>query len=150
MSKITNILVPVDGSEQSIKSLEYAKDVASKFNAGITLLHVYELPIPITGYEYSSQILDNVDEDLKKYAQEILDDSFKKIEVQGLKIEKLMLVGSQGYRIVETAEKNDVPSGNIDLIIMGSRGLGTVKSILLGSVSSYVIHHTKIPVLLVH
>ena len=79
MGRITNILVPVDGSEQSNKALEIAKDIAVKFNASITLLHVYELPVPITGYEYSSQILANVDEDLKKYAKDILDDSFSDI-----------------------------------------------------------------------
>ncbi len=145
METIKNILVPVDGSEISNKALDYASEIGKKFGAEVTVLHVYELPIPITGFEYSAEILANIDEELKKHAQKILDNSANKIEHNGLTVKKLMLVGNQGYLIVDTAEKN-----KFDLIIMGSRGLGFTKGFLLGSVSNYVIHHTKHSVLLVH
>jgi nucleotide-binding universal stress UspA family protein len=145
MEKITSILVPVDGSAPSKKALEYAGTIAGKFNAAVSVLHVYEMPIPVTGYEYSSRIFESLADDLKKYAEDIVEEAEKQLGDSGLKINKLILVGSQGYQIIEAAKGN-----NCDLIIMGSRGLGTIKSFLLGSVSNYVVHHAKTPVLLVH
>jgi nucleotide-binding universal stress UspA family protein len=145
MTMINKILVPVDGSELSKKALNYAKEIAEKFNGEITVLHVFEIPVPVTGYEFSSDILANIEEDLKKGAKEILKDSVDQIFKPEIKINELMLVGNQGYQIADTAEKN-----NFDLIVMGSRGLGAIKSFLLGSVSNFVLHHTKVPVMLIH
>jgi nucleotide-binding universal stress UspA family protein len=56
-----------------------------------------------------------------------------------------MTKGEAGPKIVEKAEENDC-----DLIVIGNRGLGSVRSILLGSVSNYVVHHIKSPILLIH
>lgn len=132
MPIIYKILVPVDGSEPSNRGLDYAKDMAKKFNAEITALHVYEL----TGKEYNVIF----DGHLKKYAQDILDKSVNQIFTPESSITGLMLAGN-----TYTAEKN-----NFDLIIMGSRGLGTIKGFLLGSTSNFVLHHSKLPVLVVH
>jgi len=53
--------------------------------------------------------------------------------------------GSAGHSIVERAEKEQA-----DLIVTGSRGLGVIRRTILGSVSDYVLHHAKIPVLVCH
>ena len=50
--------------------------------------------------------------------------------------------GKPGPGIVKLAEKHKV-----DLVVMGTRGLGLVKRTVLGSVSTYVVHHVKIPIL---
>lgn len=52
--------------------------------------------------------------------------------------------GNPGEEIVDAAKADSV-----DVVVMGTRGLGTIRRTVLGSVSDYVIHHIKIPVLIV-
>lgn len=145
MSLIKKILVPVDGSEHSKKALTYAKEIAEKFHSEVTILHVYEVPLPPTGYEYSSDIFDDIKKSLNDSGLKILDNSADIFDRTGLKVNKILLTGNQGYHITEEAEKN-----NFDLIVMGSRDLGSIRSVLLGSTSNYVVHHTEVPVMLIH
>jgi nucleotide-binding universal stress UspA family protein len=51
---------------------------------------------------------------------------------------------------IRTALIRQIEEGHHDLVIMGSRGRGAVRSALLGSVSHYVLHHSRVPVLIVH
>lgn len=51
--------------------------------------------------------------------------------------------GNAGQYVIDNAKDKSV-----DLVVMGSRGLGTVRRTFLGSVSDYVVHHSKIPVLI--
>ncbi|MBC7473401.1 MAG: universal stress protein, partial [Candidatus Sericytochromatia bacterium] len=52
--------------------------------------------------------------------------------------------GPAGFMITRTVENE-----SCDLVIMASRGLGTIKSFLIGSVTTYVLHHVKVPVFLI-
>jgi nucleotide-binding universal stress UspA family protein len=56
----------------------------------------------------------------------------------------------QGSDPVRVSLLKQVTGGSHDLVVMGSRGRGAVRSALLGSVSHYLLHHSPVPVLIVH
>ena len=133
VSPISSLLVCVDGSENSVKALDYALKLAEKMGSKITLLNVQERRL----YESSP-----------KTAEELSDKIFSKaldaVGKKKIKVDKKLEFGVTSDSIVEVAEK-----GNYDLIVLGSRGLGTVKRFLLGSISDYVSHKAKCSVLIV-
>ena len=129
------ILLPVDGSEHSEKIIEYVKDIAKQYNSEVTILHIYsDNPI----YTMS------MEEELKKYSFAVIDKVVKELSKAHVKINSEIIRGNAKELIVETAE-----SGNYNLIVMGKQGAGKIRNLLIGSVSNYVIHHTRLPVFLV-
>jgi len=130
-TKLSKILVAVDGSESAGKALEYVSQLAKKHKAKVTLLNVQE-----------SKIFDLKPEVARKLGENILSDAATK--VKGLKLSTQLEFGNPPETIIEVAEK-----GNYDLIVVGSRGLSNVKRFFLGSVSDDVSHHAKCSVLIV-
>ena len=141
---IKKILFPTDGSDNSKRAMSYAIDMALKNNAEIIVLTCYELIMvgydPLTlaysaeqesSFEESNRVINNV--------------ACQEISSKGINVIPFVKKGAAGPGIV-----NVIESENCDLVVIGSRGMRTVKSFLFGSVSNYVIHHTKVPVLLVH
>jgi len=134
------ILVPLDGSEHSIKALETAVQIANKFNGKITLIHVYSIgglaisPTPVRGFI----------EAIRKVGASILADGEKRVKAEGVQVEILLMEGHMVEQIVMTCRE-----GKFDLIVMGARGLSKVKEMLLGSVSDGVIRYACCPVLIV-
>jgi len=133
VSPISSLLVCVDGSENSIKALDYALKLAEKMGSKITLLNVQERRL----YESSPKAAEELGE-------KILSKALNAIGKRKLKVSKKLKFGVPSDVIVEVAEK-----GKHDLIILGSRGLGTVKRFLLGSVSDDVSHKAKCSFLMV-
>ena len=127
------ILVPVDGSEQARKAIDFAANLAKQNDATIHLLHVYKLPIVPEGmgeYVVSDRI------ELQALGDQIIsvaEDEVRKIG--GQHIEATVMEGDPAERIIAYAKDHDV-----DMIVMGSRGLGSFKGLLLGSVSNKVSH----------
>lgn len=130
-TKLSKILVPVDGSESAEKALEYAVKLAEKHKAKVTLLNVGE-----------SKLFGFKPEVVREFGERVLSDAAAKVE--GLKLKTQLEFGHPAETIIEVAEK-----GNYDLIVVGSRGLSGVKRFFLGSVSDDVIHHAKSSVLIV-
>jgi nucleotide-binding universal stress UspA family protein len=134
------ILVPLDGSEHSIKALETAVQIAHKFNGKITLIHVYSIgglaisPTPVRGFI----------EAIRKVGASILADGEKRVKAEGIQVETLLMEGHTVEQIVKACRE-----GKFDLIVMGARGLSKVKEMLLGSVSDGVIRYACCPVLIV-
>ena len=127
------ILVPVDGSDQARKAIDFAANLAKQNDATIHLLHVYKLPmIPEGMGEYV--ISDRIE--LQALGDQIIsvaEDEVRKIG--GQHIEATVMEGDPAERIIAYAKDHDV-----DMIVMGSRGLGSFKGLLLGSVSNKVSH----------
>jgi nucleotide-binding universal stress UspA family protein len=128
-----NILVPVDGSEQSLKAIVFAADLARHYNAVIHLLHVFKLTIIPEGLgEYV--VSDRVQ--LRALGDKIIAEAEEETKGHGIEhIEATVVEGDPAERIISYAKEHDV-----DIIVIGSRGLGTFKGLLLGSVSNKVTH----------
>ena len=139
--KINKILVPLDGSKNSMRALEMAISIAKQFEASIT--GAYSMNIqPHSEFQTTT----TVSKEWKNEAEKILDDA-KKIALQNnVDFKEKMMTGNIGYNLVKlTHDKKE----NFSMIVMGSRGRSAVKELFLGSVSNYVIHTSKIPVLVV-
>ncbi|MBM7662911.1 nucleotide-binding universal stress UspA family protein [Bacillus mesophilus] len=143
MNKPSKILVAYDGSELSKKALEYAKEmVANNENARLEVVSVMEVsayPNTFDPYLYI---------EIKKNAQEAA--NTRLVEVREL-LEQIpnhtdveVLEGNPALKIVRYAEEQ-----NVDLIVMGSRGLGRIKEFFLGSVSHNVVQMAKCPVFII-
>lgn len=127
MDSYKRILVPYDGSEHSERALAHAIRIAGAMRAEITLLHV--LHPPDLGWESEDR--------------DMLDEARKKAEEAGVKATAKRVGGSPREEIAKEAEQG------YDIIVMGSRGLGGLTHILLGSVAEYVVRHSKYPVMIV-
>jgi len=134
------ILVPLDGSEHSIKALEMAVQIALKFNGKITLVHIYS----IGGLATSPTPVHEFIEAIRKVGAGILTEGEKRVKAEGAQVETLLIEGHAVEQIVKTCRE-----GKFDLIVMGARGLSKIKEMLLGSVSDGVVRHACCPVLVV-
>lgn len=148
---IKNILVPIDGSEHSVRAMSYALDLAEKYSADIKLLSVAQ-PVVATGSMFLTQpILPPAStaiyvKEIEAAHEKILAEALRKAKESkpNINISKQLVNGRPADKIVKIA--ND---GNFDLIVMGSRGAGGIKEFFLGSVSDRVADEARCPVLLV-
>ncbi|WP_394232165.1 universal stress protein [Niallia oryzisoli] len=136
------ILVAIDGSEKSEKALKSALQFANERYSKVGIIHVKK---NITIYEtMSSEVVDEMYSEMKKEADEL----FKRAQIladdYGVEIETHYEIGEPAILIVKMAEDR-----NYQLIVMGSRGLGGIKSLMLGSVSQRVSQLSHCPVLIV-
>ncbi|MEM3458838.1 MAG: universal stress protein [Candidatus Bathyarchaeia archaeon] len=150
------ILVPLDGSEHSLKALNVAIQIAKKFEAKLTLIHVYSvtirpiiMPEPTTltppGVPIMTPLeISKVAEAAREVGNRILGDGEEKAKAEGIQVEKILAEGHVVQEIIRAAKE-----GNYDLIVIGARGISRVREMLLGSVTDGVIHHVSCPVLVI-
>ena len=137
--KLDIILVPVDGTDVSDLALDTAKKMAAKFNSKIVVLNAVDFVNRGSIHE-SSDYDPVVQETLQKRGNRILEDTNAKL--QGFNFETIPALGHAGDAIITYCENNEV-----DLIIMATRSATKIRRFVIGSVTNYVIHHTKVPVL---
>ena len=139
MSNIRRILVPVDGSESSDRAIEHAIEMAEVCGGKIDFLYVAN----INQLAINACLSDAILEAVTKAGNVILDRAIEKVP-EGIEAEAFSETGSPAVVILDFAMTE-----NVDMIVMGSRGLGVVKGVLLGSVSQYIVDQAKCPVLVV-
>lgn len=143
------ILVAIDGSEISKKVIETASVVGKENGAEVILLHVGE-EINLYLYPYargqllSAQYNQEYNETVRKQAEELLQIAKEKIQANGINASDVYACGNPAQTIIEYTKEN-----SIDLIIIGNRGLGPFKEMMLGSVSHKVSQLASCPVLIV-
>jgi nucleotide-binding universal stress UspA family protein len=136
-----NILLAVDGSEYSHRAIEYARSLTELYGANLWLVHVFSNTSDLLGYEDFEKLYAK----RKSAGQAVLDSAKKILGRPTFKVHEELLEGSEADAILSVAEKHQV-----DLIVMGTRGFGAVKGLLVGSVSRKVIHLSNCPVMVVH
>lgn len=143
-----NILIPVDGSDYGEKAIEKGKEIAKAFGSNIVLLNVVHATPRIYAIGYNMAPIDNINqiyEESRSMSQEILKSSKAAFGDLSDKVSVISLEGDPASEIIHYVNSND-----FDLIIMGSHGLGAIMNrLLVGSVTTKVLHHTNKPVLVV-
>ncbi len=134
------ILVPVDGSENSLRAAELAVEMANVYGAGIEYLYVVDLE-GVLAHRKSTEnsVLEEAVAAGKEVLNKVLETTPSAIPARGRCVS-----GDAPQAILQAAVEADA-----DLIVMGSRGLGAFRAAILGSVSSYVLEHATCPVTLV-
>jgi nucleotide-binding universal stress UspA family protein len=131
------IVVGVDGSDTSQRALDWALEEARVLDACIDVVHAWHLPahaVPTVANAYAP-----FDEE----ARHIVEQALARADTTGvLSVRPVVRQGSGGEVLVRLAE-------GADLVVVGSRGLGGVKGLLLGSVSHQVTHHAPCPVVVI-
>ena len=136
------ILLPVDSSENCDMAINYTIDIAKKFNSEVIVLHTFSMPLPeYIPFNFNTK---DLEEELFNNCNKVIDHADNKLKNAGIKAKSYLKNGPAGFMITRTVENE-----GCDLVIMASRGLGTIKSFLIGSVTTYVLHHVKVPVFLI-
>ena len=132
--KIQHILVPLDGSKNSQRGLETAIHLAKEHEASLTVIYVMH---HLQKKTYLKQKLEEVPPSFVLQAKRLASKN-------SVPFHSRILAGDPGHAIIEYVHTRD-----IDLIVMGARGLSAFKKIFLGSVSSYVLNKSKIAVMII-
>jgi nucleotide-binding universal stress UspA family protein len=147
---IRKVLVAVDGSENSDRALDFALDLAEKYDAALTVLNVSEPPamgaVPLEPTTISGESMVVFAKDLRKFHEEIL----SKAVAHAREVKPDVVVSSklrEGDPALEiaAAAKED----GFDVVVVGHRGLGRVREMFLGNISEKVAHLAPCPVIIV-
>ncbi len=136
-----NILLGVDGSEHALRAAQTAGNLARAMKSEtLRVVVAFEFIPPYLGEPNLQTVIDARMND----AEDILQNALKALgEIPG-EVHTEVLEGSPAEAILDVAGTRQ-----IDLIVMGSRGLGQLSGLLLGSQSQKVVQHAKCPVLIV-
>jgi nucleotide-binding universal stress UspA family protein len=147
---IRNVLIAVDGSENSDRALDFGLDLAEKYGAAVRVLNVIEPPamgaIPLEPTSVSGDSMVGFVKDLQRFHEEILSKSVA--NAKGVKpdmvVSSKLREGDPALEIV--AEAKDA---GFDVVVIGHHGLGRVRELFLGNISEKVAHLAPCPVVIV-
>ncbi|HKJ04712.1 MAG TPA: universal stress protein [Geopsychrobacteraceae bacterium] len=136
------ILVPVDGSTTSEKTIKAIIDQKERFPNKVSLLHVVDVQL---AYRMIPDFqLEMVRENARKAGQVLLDKQAKVFHAAGFETELLLELGSPRHEIPRVANEQE-----FQLLVIGRHaGTGEIRDVLFGSVANYVLHNVECPVLL--
>ncbi len=147
----SRILVAFDGSEPSKRALDIAAKTAAMFKGELIILTVVsQVALPIFTEDgigpFSVAEIQNGQDRLKHIYRQSLEKAEAEVRMRypDLKFEALLMEGKPSATIVEEAEQRDV-----NLIMMGSRGLGGITGWILGSTSRKVVDQCTKPILII-
>ena len=139
MQSFQKILFPVDLSDSCVGAAPFVEAMVKRFNAGLTLLHVLEMPPAYFTDWYGFMAMVDVSAVREGRANEL--NEFLKDRFHGPSVNRQMLEGDPAQVIASYAQEQ-----GFDLIMMPTHGFGVFRSLLLGSVTSKVLHDTACPV----
>lgn len=138
-----NILLATDGSEDAALAARAAVDLSKRAGAALHVVHAWQPAMPSMGYSAGMSV-----DPMKVYehdAQGVLDHQVEVIRADGGEVAGSETVMAPPVdAVVDLCERL-----RPDMVVMGSRGMGPVRRVLIGSVSEGVVHHASCPVLVV-
>jgi nucleotide-binding universal stress UspA family protein len=142
---LRTILLATDGSADAHRALEAAADLARRSGASLHLVTAYQLP-PSAVYVYSAYVGAEVTTDpFEADARTLLEAEERQVEARGASVSGLHTGRGAVFEVISTT----AATIDADLIVVGSRELGGLKRLLVGSVSASVTHTAHRPVLIV-
>ena len=140
MTIIKSILVPIDFSGASANALEMAIDMAQAFDAELTLLHAWELPVyPYMEFMLSSSELSSA---IERGATQRLESTLQTVRARVPRSKSKLMMGVVWQKIIEAIDELKP-----DLVVMGTHGRHGVSHALLGSVAEKIVRLSPVPVL---
>ncbi|KAL3310071.1 hypothetical protein Ciccas_011369 [Cichlidogyrus casuarinus] len=146
------ILMPVDGSENSERAFNWYAENLHKSQDGLYLVHIVEPITSAPAYSFATNKASNVGDDMNRQIAELVEKGrvlgkkyLDMCQKAGIATKFTLHVGSKpGENIIKLVKELD-----IQIVVMGSRGLGTIKRTFMGSVSDHILHHAGIPTIVV-
>jgi nucleotide-binding universal stress UspA family protein len=143
--KSMRVIVAIDGSEPAGMAVDLVANIAWPAGTEILMTEAIETGPALFGGPWPAVAMiqsDRIEAEIRDQAQRTVHEAKVRLTRPGLKVEAVVLRGRPATAIVDRARRM-----RADLIVVGSRGHGTIESMLLGSVSAEVIDHASAPVL---
>ena len=137
------ILVAIDASDQSIKALSTAAQLARHFHAEITLLHVIDYPVQYLDMGLVIRDMPASPQEVHTAGIQIMEPAVKSIDLTGISVTKKSVKGNVAQSVLEESK------GGYDLIVMGTTGHSPWGGALVGSATQRVLGKALCPVLVV-
>jgi nucleotide-binding universal stress UspA family protein len=150
--KLSNILVPLDGSPTSMEAADYAIMLSTLHHTQIVLLHVVNVAEYYSSLQFfevkqpieSKEIIEEAKKEANKWFNSVKKKMEEKLGTQ-TKIETHIIISQSIVKsILDFAEEK-----NVDLIVVGTRGRSGIKKLLLGSTASGIVTYSSCPVIVV-
>jgi nucleotide-binding universal stress UspA family protein len=138
-----DILVALDGSPEAELALTEAIDLAESERTRLTLFTAVS-QLPATAYLAAGEEVGKLVEDARADAEAILRRARERVP------DAISVTAVLSERPIRVALMSQIADGVHDLVVVGSRGRGAIRAALLGSTSHHVLHHSPVPVLIVH
>ena len=138
---VTRIVVGTDGSDQSGRAVRWAGELASQTGASVIAVHVFrpldhlaELPPPVDFHALRAETQVELENEWCAALREL-----------GVPFEVVILEGDAAQALVDAARDRGA-----DLIVVGARGMGTVRGLIMGSTSTKLTHLSPVPLTIIH
>ena len=133
------IVVGIDGSEHAQRALRWAVEEARLRRVTLMVIHVTPLPFDLAAPILTRQ---PTEDELRSLGLEVIDETLHDLDVADLDVERVPLIGHAASQLCEAAR-------GADLLVIGSRGFGGFRGLLVGSVTHQVVAHAPCPILVV-
>jgi nucleotide-binding universal stress UspA family protein len=139
-----NILVAVDGSRDADQALTEAIDLAESEHARLTVFSAVVMPPTAAYFGAGGEVAATLARDAETETERVLREAVRRVP-DGVSLSTVL-----SPELAKRSLLHQIETGQHDLVVMGSRGRGALRSVLLGSVSHYALNHSPVPVLIVH
>lgn len=142
------VLVPIDGSKESLAAAALARDfLAANLAGSVSLIHVVNIARELSDISLIKPTLIDeawIDRNIKNKGRDILKPAEVLFQQSGLPVDTIVKWGDPAEQAEKTARE-----GGFDLIVVGNRGLSAISGMILGSVSSKILHTAKCQVIVI-